>query len=75
MDFQPYPQGRRDSGWGTSAPGSCKGGQHCVDRGSTLGKLYFGKGTQLTVRPGEWVVLTLGKHHYEETEREMNEFP
>uniref|UniRef100_A0A8C8X3H7 Ig-like domain-containing protein n=1 Tax=Panthera leo TaxID=9689 RepID=A0A8C8X3H7_PANLE len=24
---------------------------HCVDRGSTLGKLYFGKGTQLTVRP------------------------
>uniref|UniRef100_A0A452UDX4 Uncharacterized protein n=2 Tax=Ursus TaxID=9639 RepID=A0A452UDX4_URSMA len=27
------------------------------DRGSTLGKLYFGKGTQLTVWPGEWVVF------------------
>uniref|UniRef100_A0A5F7ZJA3 T cell receptor alpha joining 18 n=2 Tax=Macaca TaxID=9539 RepID=A0A5F7ZJA3_MACMU len=23
------------------------------DRGSTLGKLYFGRGTQLTVWPGE----------------------
>lgn len=57
MDFQPHPQGRAESGWGILGAGSCKGGQHCVDRGSTLGKLYFGKGTQLTVWPGEWVVF------------------
>ena len=57
MDFQSYPQGRGESVWGTIGPGSCKGGQHCVDRASALGKLHFGKGTQLTVWPGEWVIF------------------
>lgn len=42
-------------GGGPVGAGLCKGGQHCVDRGSALGKLYFGTGTQLTVVPGEWV--------------------
>ncbi|KAF7462353.1 Hypothetical predicted protein [Marmota monax] len=36
---------------GTLGTGSCKEGQHCVDRGSVLGRQYFGRGTQLTVRP------------------------
>lgn len=42
-------------------PGSRNGGPHCVSRGSALGRLYFGRGTQLSVWPGEWVVLTSGK--------------
>uniref|UniRef100_A0A9L0IGH2 T-cell receptor alpha chain constant domain-containing protein n=1 Tax=Equus asinus TaxID=9793 RepID=A0A9L0IGH2_EQUAS len=44
-------KGKGESVWRTLEPGSCKGGQHCVDRGSSVGKLYFGRGTQLTVWP------------------------
>lgn len=56
-EFSTCPPGLQREWWGTWGPGSCKGGQHCVDRGSRLGRLYFGRGTQLTVRPGEWVVF------------------
>lgn len=47
-------EGRR---WEVLQPGSCKGVQHCVDRGANQGRLYFGKGTQLTVWPGELETL------------------
>lgn len=46
-----------------------KGGPHCVDSGSNLGKLYFGRGTQLTVQPGEWTVFAPGKYYCKEIER------
>ncbi|KAI4582976.1 hypothetical protein MJG53_008189 [Ovis ammon polii x Ovis aries] len=51
VDFQPWPPGQEREGWGTLGAGSCKGGRHCVDRGSSLGKFYFGRGTRLTVQP------------------------
>lgn len=43
----------RERGWGMVGADLCKGGWHCVDRGSALGRLHFGAGTQLIVIPGE----------------------
>lgn len=62
VNFQLYPPGQGRGRWRTVGPSSRKGGRHCVDSSSTLGRLLFGRGTQLTVRPGEWVVFTPEKH-------------
>lgn len=77
-NFQSYAPGWGASEWGILGPSSRKGAQCCVNRGSSLEKLYFGRGTQLTIGAGEWVVglfSTQGKHYFEEIETEMKKCP